>query len=758
MPTQYLSTDPNAGAPVAGGTDRSTWDRRADGSQKGDGFLGVLTRPDGSVSSEISIGVNLDGKEVEIPTLVPTLTPQEVDALLKLDVSKGKVPDAIIGKAVAYARQRASAGKPYFAAAGEQNAQLYPQFARAQVGGGYLSTDPSAGAAAAPAQKAPSKIQLDAAEQLKRTDLPESTRRDLQTIAQGNYTENDGGIVTNAVRALLPSTTLSDYWQGPAYAVRHSLDSIGLLGGAMYEGSADQAMKAKESAGRVVSSPGFWPKVGAASETLGHTAGMVPIIGTPAAQAGERIANGDVSGGVGTGVGLVGSMFLPHAVPSRARVSLPLIGGRTVNPVEARAVAFAESRGIPVDAGTVTGRQVVKNTQKAVASGAGGAGVADTFRADVTDNLRRVGDDLTNQAHPTPVMPEQAGQGIRDAMTGEVRKYHNKANRHYAHVEAFERANNITVDVRGAKAGLRSTYERLRQEGQSAPLMGGKANALRALDRLMSGPDDVPLTVAESALSDFKTLSRTMDIPELRTQGQSVAARTVSELQAQVDAAAATSSPNAMTALDNARTATRNKYDVANIRKQLREEPVQVFNQATMKKDAGIAQLREIARVVPDEMPKVGRAYLERQMGRAKEAGGFDHSAALYSDWQELGPRTKELLFPDAAHRQALDDFFQLAKKLNENPNPSGTGQVLHAPRSLTDVLAFVPNNVIAKLLYTPRGVRALTQTLSVPVPTGAARAAALANLVKTANGSTMQPAFPVGASDQRQDGERVRR
>lgn len=79
---------------------------RADGTPKGSGFLGVLKRPDGGVSTEISVGVNLDGKEIEIPTLVPTLSKEEVDYLL----GGGKPTKTIIDKAVSHAISRMKNG------------------------------------------------------------------------------------------------------------------------------------------------------------------------------------------------------------------------------------------------------------------------------------------------------------------------------------------------------------------------------------------------------------------------------------------------------------------------------------------------------------------------------------------------------------------------------------------------------------------------------------------------------------------------
>jgi len=84
---------------------------RQDGTAKANGFLGVLGRPDGNVSTEISVGVNFDGQEREIPLLVPTLTQQEINLLL----SGQKETREILKKAVEHAQMRLSQGKSPFA-------------------------------------------------------------------------------------------------------------------------------------------------------------------------------------------------------------------------------------------------------------------------------------------------------------------------------------------------------------------------------------------------------------------------------------------------------------------------------------------------------------------------------------------------------------------------------------------------------------------------------------------------------------------
>lgn len=85
---------------------------RTDGTDKGNGWLGPIKMTDGSnkVMTEMSIGVNIDGKETLIPAIVPTLTKSEIDHLAK----GGEPTKAIIDKAVEHARAQIEQGKSPF--------------------------------------------------------------------------------------------------------------------------------------------------------------------------------------------------------------------------------------------------------------------------------------------------------------------------------------------------------------------------------------------------------------------------------------------------------------------------------------------------------------------------------------------------------------------------------------------------------------------------------------------------------------------
>ncbi len=101
---------------------------RPDGSKKGTGFFGEIKRPDGNVMTEISVGVGLNGKEVTIPLIVPTLDKKEMDYLLRNDPDSpqfmDRMPPSIMDKAVEHAVTRMKEGKSPFIDANEKPAEL----------------------------------------------------------------------------------------------------------------------------------------------------------------------------------------------------------------------------------------------------------------------------------------------------------------------------------------------------------------------------------------------------------------------------------------------------------------------------------------------------------------------------------------------------------------------------------------------------------------------------------------------------------
>ena len=82
--------------------------------------------------SEYSIGVMIDGKETEVPSIVPTLTKEELTGILTAPEGT-KPPPSVEKKAADYAKQRIANGLSPFAGPGEQQMDLYPDLKRTEV-------------------------------------------------------------------------------------------------------------------------------------------------------------------------------------------------------------------------------------------------------------------------------------------------------------------------------------------------------------------------------------------------------------------------------------------------------------------------------------------------------------------------------------------------------------------------------------------------------------------------------------------------
>lgn len=122
-------TDPNR--PYANEADYGFGTRYNAETPKGLGYFGNLQRPDGGIMGEYSLSPTINGRKVEIPSMVPTLTREELQSMLVLP-DAAQPTAAIQQKALAFAKQRLAAGLPVFARQGEQQS-LYPDLPRAPV-------------------------------------------------------------------------------------------------------------------------------------------------------------------------------------------------------------------------------------------------------------------------------------------------------------------------------------------------------------------------------------------------------------------------------------------------------------------------------------------------------------------------------------------------------------------------------------------------------------------------------------------------
>lgn len=452
---------------------------------------------------------------------------------------------------------------------------------------------------------------------------------------------------------------------------------------------------------------------------------LLPVVGPLIDPSADKMLDGKVMEGTGevlTNALLLGTPFAPKGAKTRP----PRMAG-PANPKEAAAVAFAKQEGIPLDAATATGNPFLRKVQKKVESSYGGSGAADELRTAQADHLARVGSEQAAKAGPHATNPVAAGESVRNALTKRVQDLHVKAEGSYNVIRAMEQAYEkalpkdaatrsrmdvtqrtpLAVDITEAVKELQPLYTKLKRESElGIPMQGAKGRTLAALDGLMNSPMVASLSVVDGALSDLKAMARGADMPELRSSGQASAAHAVTKLDAHVRMAAAKAGPNVLKALEEGRAATRHKYAVADVMDLLSGEPGQVFRQLTQSKDVGLARLKAVEKFAPRELQNVGRAFLEDAIQHATSEGRFMHTDRLWANWQKLGGETKGKLF-SKRQIQDLDNFFLIAKRIKENPNPSGTATI---PRlTVAEALAGIPALALSRMLLTPQGVKFLT-------------------------------------------------
>ncbi len=469
----------------------------------------------------------------------------------------------------------------------------------------------------------------------------------------------------------------------------------------------------------------------------------------------------------------------------------------TLNPTQQVAVDYLQDQGANLPLGTLTGNKFVQGVQKLAATSPMGAGVAADAARTTEGALQRTAGSLAAQASPTPATPESAGAaagakldsniaGLKlqedAAYSGAWQGADDPANTVSVPVKTMQRpiTDNVgratgktesvpvmanvqaPVDVRGIKQQLQPVYDSL----QWMPASDRASSAgYQAVSNILKGPDFIPAQAAEQGRSGLLTMGR-VDNPNLRNTSQGMAAGIIPDLTEGINAAVAKLGPDNLASLQKGRATHATKMDVADLADKLRDEPVQAFNQLTWKNDTGIDFLRKIQGQAPDVLPQVGRAYIQKLFDTATQEGGFSHSQSISNQWDNLGRETKKLLYPNPALRASLDKFFLGAKMVADNPNPSGTALVaqtsslatgiagsiglsLYAPHLGLPALAgeglyVLGGRAVAKLLYSPAGVRLLTGGLKPENPGAAALRAS--QILRIAGDDDVTPIPPGGS------------
>lgn len=165
----------------------------------------------------------------------------------------------------------------------------------------------------------------------------------------------------------------------------------------------------------------------------------IPFFGPSIDKAAESIADGKYAAGFGDAVGIGGSIAAPGVIGDLVKgrsVSVP--GMKNPSAAQADAVAFGQARGIPIDAATATGNKFVQGAQALSDRTLGGSVVAGPAKEAQAAAVARVGGELADDVRGAAVSPEQAGQGIRDALASKQQAHTALADQAYEKLRQME--------------------------------------------------------------------------------------------------------------------------------------------------------------------------------------------------------------------------------------------------------------------------------------------------------------------------------
>jgi len=531
-------------------------------------------------------------------------------------------------------------------------------------------------------------------------------------------------------------------------------------------------------------------------KAVGHAAAaMTPIVGPQIADIGEKWASGQKPEAIGSAAALA----FPFLMEGAARVAPQEVNPRfrsQLNPVVQAAVDSGEGK-IPMSFGQRTGSKAARGMESMAAKTPVGGAVShyvtrgqEPALAAELERLRQTVGEQQGLGTDT-YTPLQSGESMDARFRDRIDKLDTGADRNYERFRQAEQdprnVQNVTlgqqqvpietpgrgttgfktvpiegqmampVDMRQAKTSLRPIYDKIMKtwaltQQQASP-------GLVALRNIVEGPDMVPASEVESNLGELKRITRGASADVRRNFSQGLAAKAIGELEDTVQGAVRQAGPDVVQALNRGRAMTRAKHATMELfdtlnpgwEKQETSKPVGIYDKLTANRDTGINLLRQVQKLAPQEMPKLGRAVIQELLDKATKEGGFKRGAGLQADWARLGPEVKRMLFGGKVTGQ-LDNFFILAKHLGENPNPSGTAGMLSSAgpaiqafmgHPMLAAMEMMGSAATAGLLSTDTGSRALVKGLRIPVQRPLQIAASIAEITQLLKAAAPPPGAP---------------
>lgn len=512
------------------------------------------------------------------------------------------------------------------------------------------------------------------------------------------------------------------------------------------------------------------------SQVLGRVAPLARILGKSIVQGGTA---GAVAGAqTGGDPKAIRNAALTAGATSAAlqggteawNAAKPFVSEQT-NPAERQALDWYKQQGMPLSTGQVTGSRQVQRIEQGLESVPGAAGKTQVFFDAQPPKIADIGDNLAASISPIQTNAYGAGKAVEDALQREIKSLKGDADNLYGQVRTAVTANptqvqvgtnltpdpndptghistpvmqafNAPVNIQTLQAQMKPVYGDLTRlmpvaRQQSSPAFQALSDLMKSQDPAMDAMD------FDKYLSAVKSIARDGDSPYLTTRSQGLAKQIIGTGEAELNSALAQADPTIPATLQQARSKVKSYYDVADLLNDIqgnKDEPAALYHNLISGGDRTYDTLQRIHAIDPQVTQMLGRTYFESLLNKATAEGGFGRAPGLMQDWQRMGPQTKMLLFGGPTAVAELNNFFQGAKMLTNNANPSGTAKMLYAlgpigigldmamgPGTPQDKLkrlgveaptAMFAMRGLSNLLLSPEGRQFLTSTVRSILPT----------------------------------------
>ena len=474
-------------------------------------------------------------------------------------------------------------------------------------------------------------------------------------------------------------------------------------------------------------------RIGLKSGAAGGTA-FVQSGGDPVA-AGLTAAT---EGGLGT---------LGSGVPAGAKLAVQKLLDASPRPLSEAAMAMAAKYGIPLSRGTAGGSKIVRATEKLL----GHSVAPDLYESQFEEAQQGLNTAAHDMAGNFATDQYQAGDSVVKkvlAYAADKAKIGGDSYDEMANIEGLpENQRTIVTGMKPSPSGIvddsgrptqvpitqtigipvstqpvKEALQPIRDQIMQQLPVGRQQYSvgLHAIQNILDGPDVLPASVADQNLSALKQIQREAISPKVKF----LVSKAIDGYSKAVDTAVADAGPDAAATLAKARDAWKAKSQALDFVDQLSGDRTGKTGQVDAVKalfrpaDASYPLLQNVLQVAPEARQDLANGYLSRVFKQASDDGQFTNIKSASNLFNQIGKRTQAALFPP----QQLNDIktvFELAKRVNENPNPSESGMMvmlIKAGMMITHPVQGAATigfgRKLAQVLYQPEGAAALRDAL----------------------------------------------